>query len=114
LTISDEVLARQAANQLVAAACVSKGVFWSRHEQAHKEATTREEAVAAAAPLVKICRSCPIVSECANWAALDSYTGIAAGTFWSKGKRRDVELVRNRAGRPLETEGQDPGEQLAS
>lgn len=106
MTISDEVLARQAANRLVAAACVSMGPEWSRREQAHEKAATPTDAITAAAPLVLVCRRCPIVDECATWAVLDSYTGIAAGTLWVKGVQRDIEMVRHR--RPATEEVSEP------
>lgn len=102
MTISQEVLARQAANRLFAAACVGMGPLWSQREAMHEQATTPEEAVQAAAPLVRVCRQCPIMAECRTWAVLDSYTGIAAGSLWVKGIERDIDMVRR------------PGQQLAS
>lgn len=96
MTISEEVLARQAANRLFAAACVGMGRTWSEHEAKHEQATTPAEAARAAAPLVRVCRECPIMAECRTWATLDSYTGIAAGSLWVKGVERDINMVRHR------------------
>lgn len=109
MTISEEVLARQAANRLVAAACVSMVPEWSRREGAHEQATTPEDAVAAAAPLVRVCRGRPILTECATWAVLDSYTGVADGALWVKGIERDIDLVRHRG-----QSAKDESEQLTS
>lgn len=102
MTISQEVLARQAASRLIAASCVGMGRRWSQLEARHEQATTPSEAARAAAPLVEVCRQCPISAECRTWAVLDSYTGIAAGSLWVKGIERDIDMVRRR------------GQQLAS
>lgn len=99
MNTSKEVLARSAASRLVAAACVSKGEQWSRQEEIHRQATTRDGERKAAAPLLRVCATCPIIAECRTWAAIDEYTGIAAGTEWSHGSdRREPQRRRRRAG----------------
>ncbi len=90
----EKTLAQEAAYRLVAAACGERSSTWNRQEQLHEAATTQPSARAAATPLLEICATCPIISECATWARLDEYTGIAAGTAWVDGKPRPVHWVR--------------------
>ncbi len=89
-----EVLARQAAARLYAAACREEGELWNTQEQLHEQATTADAAQAAAAPLVQLCGGCPIVAECQAWAVIDEYTGIAAGSAWVNGKEKPTCAVR--------------------
>ncbi len=93
MSASREVLAQQAAARLIANACGSHTALWNRQERAHAAASSRPEARAAAAPLLEICGDCPIVAECGQWAVLDQYTGIAAGSAWVKGVGRPAHWV---------------------
>ena len=88
-----DVLAQQAAARLVANACGEHSAAWNRQERRHAAATSRAEAKAAAAPLLKICASCPIVEECRQWAIVDRYTGIAAASAWVKGVPKPAHWV---------------------
>lgn len=93
------VLAQAASAGLIAAACDGMGVQWNSQEQRHTAARTREEARAAAEPLLAVCVDCPITRDCAAWAALDQYTGIAAGTAWVNGLQRSPFGVRGKPAR---------------
>lgn len=88
-----EVLAQQAAARLVANVCGDHTKTWNRQERLHEFAANQAEATAAAAPLLEICATCPIVEECRQWAILDRYTGIAAGSAWIKGVARPAYWV---------------------
>ena len=88
------VLARHAAARLIAAACRDKRDLWNLQEHLHEQATTEDEAHAAADPLLRICANCRIVAACRDWASVDDYTGIAAGAAWVNGKQKPVEWVR--------------------
>lgn len=92
-------LAQAASAGLIAAACDGMGVEWNTQEQRHADARTREEARAAVEPLLAVCADCPITTDCATWAALDEYTGIAAGTAWANGLQRSPFAVRGRPAR---------------
>lgn len=88
-----EVLAQAASVRLVAAACAGQGKKWNQHEQLHKDATTHEQALTSAGPLVAVCATCPIVVECRTWAEADEYTGIAAGSAWVKGVEKPTHWI---------------------
>jgi len=93
-TASRAILAQQALAQLVAADCGGEGALWSRQEAHHNAAITRDAALDAAEPLLDICADCPVVPACRQWAILDQYTGIAAGTSWVNGEEKPVHWVR--------------------
>lgn len=83
-----QVLARAAASALLAAACDGMGAWWIRLENRFAESSTPAQAREASDPLLAVCADCPIVGECQTWAALDLYTGIAAGSAWVDGQIR--------------------------
>lgn len=89
-----ELLAREAAKVLVAAACAGMREFWDRYEQLHDRASTQDGARRAAEPLLSVCAACPIITACRTWARLDRYTGIAGGGAWIKGKPRPAHFIR--------------------
>lgn len=95
-----EVLAQQVAATLRAAACRDQVVAWNRGERDWAAATGPQAAYEAAEPLLLVCGGCPIVTECEIWAGMDKYTGIAAASAWSNGKRRPAHWVRNHAQHP--------------
>ncbi|GAA5000252.1 hypothetical protein [Actinopolymorpha pittospori] len=101
MSASKEVLAQQAAARLVAAACGEERDTWNRQEQLHDAATTQAAALAAATPLLQICASCRIVADCRQWAIVDEYTGIAAGTAWTNGVEKSAHWVPRRPPRRL-------------
>ena len=39
----------------------------------------------AVAQIRPLCAACPALQACANWAALERYTGYAAGTLYQEG-----------------------------
>ena len=73
--------------------CGGRGDWWSQREAAYERATTARAAAAAAAPAVRLCAECPESGEdgrCALRAQLDTYTGLAAGQAWVRGRPRPV------------------------
>lgn len=98
--ISKAFRARQIAVRIAVddvAECGGRGDQWSRIEAAHEHAATAEEAIAAAAPAMRLCARCPesgIDGRCALRAALDGYTGLAAGEAWVGGRPRPIGRVR--------------------
>lgn len=95
-----EVLAQQVAATLREASCRDQADTWNQGETAWAGATGPRAAHEAAEPLLKVCGGCTIVAECAAWAAIDEYTGIAAASAWSNGLRRPAHWVRNHAQNP--------------
>lgn len=95
MSASREVLAQQAAARLVANRCGDHTKIWNRQERLHAAASNRAAAAAAAAPLLQICASCPIVKECRQWATIDLYTGIAAGSAWVNGTPKEAHWVHH-------------------
>lgn len=87
-------VAQDASARLIAAACKGLRETWSQGEADHDAARTQDAAREAAVPLLRICASCPIVAECREWAIVDEYTGIAAGTSWVDGVEQPVHWVR--------------------
>ena len=89
-----DALAQQASYRLFAAACGEDSKLWNQQEELHDSATNQAVARSAATPLLQICAACPIVAECREWAIVDEYTGIAAGTAWVNGVEKPVHWVR--------------------
>lgn len=93
--ISRRVLAQHHVDhQMDEAACKYQRPLWDEAEAAHAAARTREEAAAAAAPAMGLCAGCPIRDICEAWAIADEYTGLAAGSAWIDGSRREAGWVR--------------------
>lgn len=88
--ISREVLARNLAAELGAARCRGRRDFWNEHEQAWAMVLKRRDAEEAAAPALALCEDCPVLELCAAWAAVDRYTGLAAGLMWRAGRPRSI------------------------
>ena len=83
--------AQQVAGQIFdtrAAVCVGQAKWWTSIEAAHKKARSRATATAAAAPAMRACARCPVIGLCGDLAALDQYTGLAAGGAWADGHKR--------------------------
>ena len=95
------VLARAAAVELVGAECKGEGELWSRQEAKHAKATTQAAALRAARPLLKLCARCPVAQACETWAAIDEYTGIAAGQAWESGNATSAGWVKGHPPRSL-------------
>lgn len=98
-SMSRTVLAIDAAWKLDAGACRGLGRFWSQHESRHGAAPNGQVAAEAAAPLLEVCATCPVLNLCEQWAQIDQYTGIAAGTAWVNGARKPPHWVRRQAPR---------------
>lgn len=96
----DPYLAQQVIFEIDGAACKGRGKWWSRQEVRHAAARTREEAAVAATPALKLCRRCPFYDECEQWAQLDNYTGLAAGSVYINGRRRKPDTVIQRPPQP--------------
>lgn len=84
--ISREVLARWAAGQVEQAACRGWGRTWTMYEAEYRVATTTAGRAAALSEPAVVCRSCPALTACADWATIDRYTGIAAGRAYRTGR----------------------------
>ena len=97
--INRVVLARDAASRLSLAACKESQEIWDEQEKAHGSATVQAIARQAAVPLLRICAGCSVLGECREWAQIDRYTGIAAGTAWVNGVERPTHWVRRQAPR---------------
>jgi hypothetical protein len=86
-----KVQAQQVAGEIMdtrAAACLGQAQWWSSVEAAHKKARGKVTATAAAAPAMRACAQCPVIGLCGDLAALDHYTGLAAGGAWTDGRKR--------------------------
>lgn len=98
--VSRQVLAQQRATAIArsgTAACRGRGPWWSDRELEHAAATSPSAAVAAAAPAMELCGRCPMLAACAELAALDQYTGLAAGAALFGGVRFSTSRLRNAA-----------------
>lgn len=76
-------------------ACREHGQAWGVAERDHSAANTKWTARVAAAPALEMCIGCPALAQCAEWAEIDRYTGLAAGTAWIDGEPRPAEWPRN-------------------
>lgn len=60
---------------------------WDALEHDYTQADRYEQALTLAI-IGELCRPCPALAECATWARLDKYTGLAAGTWYRSGRAR--------------------------
>ena len=77
--VSRAVLARRLSAAIRDAACAGRGYWWSEQEAAHARACRPARAAAAAAAALTVCAGCSEVRRCGQRAAVDRYTGLAAG-----------------------------------
>lgn len=75
--------------------CAFPGSGWDAAEIGHAAAASNLAAAAAAAPALQLCAACPVVEECREWATVDRYTGLAAGSSWVRGTEYDAGTTRN-------------------
>lgn len=80
----------------MSAACAGKALMWSEHEAQWARARGGESAYRALKPLYALCSICPLREPCADWAAADGYSGVAAGMLWSSGEPLGHVRVRRR------------------
>ena len=66
--------------------CAKPETGWSEAERLFTKADSAESAARASAPALLFCEGCPVVRECRRWAAVDRYTGRAAGSAWIRGQ----------------------------
>jgi hypothetical protein len=92
-TRSNAQLARQLTAEITNGHCKYLGVWWSQQEADHAQATTPEDAVAAAAPALALCEGCAESGLCHRRAELDRYTGLAAGAVYVNGHRKPASTV---------------------
>ena len=52
-------------------------------------------AAEAARTVLELCDDCPVIGECAQWAHVDRYTGLAAGSSWIRGQEYDPSTTIN-------------------
>lgn len=86
--MSQVVLARQASWHLADANCAGAAGQWAQWEAQHMRASTRRRAAAAVRDAAALCRDCPALAACADWAETEQYTGLAAGAVYENGRRR--------------------------
>lgn len=96
--ISRVVVARDAAWRITGAACGGQDRVWSALEAAHADASTPAESGQTVAAARRWCDQCPAAEACALWAALEQYTGLAAGAAYENGQRRPATWVAGRPG----------------
>lgn len=44
---------------------------------------------------MRLCSGCPVIEECRQWASIDRYTGLAAGSSWVRGSEYDAATTIN-------------------
>ena len=98
--VSRAVLARRLSAAIRDAACAGRGHWWSEQEAAHARASTPARAAAAGAAALTVCGGCSEVRRCAQRAAVDRYTGLAAGAVYVHGVRRGPATVLRRPSPP--------------
>ena len=97
-----DVQAAEASARLDRGSCVGREAEWAEGEHIWAEARSVDEALAAAAPLLEICRACPVLADCAKWAEIDRYTGVAGGRPYVRGVHRPYAWVHRRDREPEE------------
>ena len=75
--------------------CAVPGNAWTAAEVAHRFARDGAEAASAAEPAMRLCSGCPVIEECRQWASIDRYTGLAAGSSWVRGSEYDAATTIN-------------------
>lgn len=75
--------------------CAVPGTGWNAAEISHATAPSNAAAAQAADSVLSMCIDCPVLSECAQWASIDRYTGLAAGSSWIRGKEYDPHTTIN-------------------
>lgn len=75
--------------------CAIPNTGWTAAEKQHTEAPNNAAAAAAADKVLSLCIDCPVLNECARWATVDRYTGLAAGSSWIRGKEYDPHTTIN-------------------
>lgn len=91
--ISIRVLARDRAYELPSANCRGRGAWWDQQEAAWIRATTAAAAAEATKDARAVCLGCPARPECAAWADIDHYTGVAGGGVYIDGERVPADTV---------------------
>lgn len=99
--ISTRVLARDRAYEMPTANCRGRGQWWDEQEAAWIQATTAAAAAAATTQAREVCLGCPARPECAAWAAIDKYTGVAGGGVYINGDRVPADTVTRTGQEPL-------------
>lgn len=95
----DVFLARQIAAEITGN-CKGSRDWWSSHEAQLNVATTPAEAEAATRDPIALCSTCPGYDLCEQWAQLDDYTGIAAGSVYINGRRHKPTTILLKATPP--------------
>lgn len=68
---------------------------WDAAEAAYASASNNLDAATAAESVLWRCEGCPVISECAQRATIDRYTGLAAGSAWVRGQEYDPTRTIN-------------------
>ena len=75
--------------------CAIPGTGWTDAEIRHANAPHSAAAAEAARSVLELCDDCPVIGECAQWAHVDRYTGLAAGSSWIRGQEYDPTTTIN-------------------
>lgn len=81
-----EAEAARLAVQLIDGNCRDFGRVWITAEARWLRQRSPWIAEQLARTLTVLCDQCPVIVLCRQWATLDRYTGIAAGTTWNTGR----------------------------
>lgn len=93
--VSREVLARQEAAKLAAVSipvgeCAGRGNRITELEAAHRRGGAAGALGAVSQLREEFCHGCPALLACGKWAAVQEYTGLAAGAAYLDGERLDL------------------------
>lgn len=88
VALDKDVEAQDAAAALDDAECKGHGADWTRAEHAYRAARNPDDAEAAAWVVLTLCAACPVAELCTEWAEVDRYTGLAAGSVYTDGVAR--------------------------
>ena len=85
-TVESDTAGAAAASICDTVPCGAHRKNWDALEHDYTQADRHEQALTLAI-IGELCRPCPALAECATWARLDKYTGLAAGTWYRAGRR---------------------------
>lgn len=77
--------------------CAVSGTGWDQAEKQYLSADSAAAAAQASSLVLGLCEGCPVIDECARWAQIDRYSGLAAGRSWIRGKEKDPNFAINKS-----------------
>lgn len=92
--LAREAAARNAAANMPDAACLGRADRWNELEAQYRR-TPRSDGVRKVLEQTRreFCHACPALQGCAEWAQIEAYTGLAAGTAYLNGERQDARWL---------------------